>query len=125
MAKQKFIGFSTYGKRQPPYTLTDIELVKQDLLNHFMTRKGERVMRPDYGSITHELLFNPFDDITRQEIIDDTLEIIDSEPRVNYINMDVQETDQGIKLAIQLEFLPSYAVDLLYVNFERNNEEQV
>ncbi len=125
MAKQKFIGFSTYDRRQPPFTLTDVDLIKQDLLNHFLTRKGERVMRPGYGSITHELLFEPFDEITRQQIIDDTIEIVNSEPRVNFIDMDVQETDQGISLAIQLDFLPGYGVDLLYVNFERDNEEQV
>ncbi len=82
-------------------------------------------MRPGYGSITHELLFEPFDEITRQQIIDDTIEIVNSEPRVNFIDMDVQETDQGISLAIQLDFLPGYGVDLLYVNFERDNEEQV
>lgn len=125
MAKQKFIGFSTYNRIRPPFRLTDIELVKQDLLNHFLTKKGERLMRPDYGSITHELLFDPFDEITKQEIIDDSIEIINSEPRVNFVNIDVQETDHGISLAIILEFLPSYTVDRLYVNFDRNNKEQV
>lgn len=125
MAKQKFIGFSTYNRLQPPFTLTDIELVKQDLLNHFMTRRGERLMRPHYGSITHELLFNPFDDFTKQEIIDDSERIVGSEPRVRFIDIDVTETDHGIKLAIELQFLPSYTVDQLYVNFDRNNKEQV
>ena len=123
MAREKFIGFSTYGKLRPPFTLVDIDLVKQDLMNHFMTRKGERLMRPDYGSIAHELLFEPFDDLTRQEIIDDTMDIVTSEPRVRLIDIDVQETDYGIGLAIQLEFLPSYTVDQLFVKFDRNNKE--
>lgn len=82
-------------------------------------------MRPNYGSITHELLFEPFDDITRQQIIDDSLDIVNNEPRVNFIDMQVNETDYGISLAIQLEFLPSYTVDELFVRFNRNNEEQV
>lgn len=125
MAKQKFIGFSTHNRLQPPFTLTDIDLVKQDLLNHFMTRVGERVMRPSYGSVIHELLFNPFDDFTKQEIIDDSERIVSSEPRVRLIDIDVAETDHGIKLAIELQFLPSYTVDQLYVNFDRNNKEQV
>tara|TARA_B100000929_G_scaffold291163_1_gene288563 strand:+ start:11884 stop:12261 length:378 start_codon:yes stop_codon:yes gene_type:complete len=125
MARQRFVGFSTYGKIRPPYTLTDIELVKQDLLNHFLTRKGERPMRPSYGSVTHELLFEPFDDLTRQQIIDDSIEIVNSEPRVNFIDMQVNETDHGISLAIQLEFLPTYTVDELFVRFNRNNEEQI
>jgi phage baseplate assembly protein W len=125
MAKQKFIGFSTYNQLQPPFTLTDIDLVKQDILNHFMTRVGERVMRPGYGSMIHELLFNPFDDFTKQEIIDDSERICSSEPRVKFIDMDVSETDNGIKLAIELQFLPSYTVDQLYVNFDRNNKDQI
>ena len=38
-----FVGFSTTDKFKPPYTVTDYELVKVDLMNHFGTRKGERV----------------------------------------------------------------------------------
>ena len=45
------IGFSTYGKRTPPYTEEGIDLAKQDLQYAFLTRRGERVMRPDFGTI--------------------------------------------------------------------------
>jgi len=50
-----FKGFSTVNKVKAPYTLTDMALVKQDLLNEFNTRKGERVMRPNFGSIIWDL----------------------------------------------------------------------
>ncbi len=52
------IGFSTYGKRTPPYTEEGIELAKQDLLYAFQTRLGERVMRPNFGTIIFDLLFS-------------------------------------------------------------------
>ena len=33
------------------FSITDIELIKQDLFNHFYTRQGERLMNPTYGTI--------------------------------------------------------------------------
>ena len=63
-----FKGFSTVNKVKAPYTLTDMALVKQDLLNEFNTRKGERVMRPNFGSIIWDLLMNPDDSFTTDEI---------------------------------------------------------
>ena len=53
-----FKGFSTVDKIRAPYSLTDIELVKRDLLNEFYTKKGERVMRPNLGCIVHDLLLS-------------------------------------------------------------------
>ena len=42
-----FKGFASpiVGKTQVLY---DVELVKKDLINHFNTKKGERVMDVDY-----------------------------------------------------------------------------
>ena len=54
--KPYFIGFNTIDNPQPPFTLTDINLVKRDILNHLETNLGERVMLPTYGSRIHQLL---------------------------------------------------------------------
>ena len=54
-----FKGFSTVDKNRAPYTLTDTNLIKRDLLNHFYTKKGERVMRPNFGSIIWDMLMEP------------------------------------------------------------------
>ena len=55
----RFIGFSTKNKSAINHTLTGRELVVEDLMNHIMTRKGERVMMPTYGSIIHDMIFEP------------------------------------------------------------------
>ena len=55
----KFKGFNTIGRVKAPYTITDGELIKRDLLNQFYTKLGERVMRPNYGSIIWDLLMDP------------------------------------------------------------------
>ena len=61
MAKTLFKGFSTV---QGPKTrkLHDIELAKQDLKNHFHTKRGERVMKPSFGSMIWQLMFEPWND---------------------------------------------------------------
>ena len=65
-----FRGFSTVDNIRAPYSLYDDDLVKRDLLNEFQTRKGERLMRPDFGSIIHDLLMEPEDTFTETEIED-------------------------------------------------------
>ena len=45
---QVFSGFSTQGREFKDPKLYDIELVKQDLLNHFNIRKGEKLENPDW-----------------------------------------------------------------------------
>ena len=50
-----FGGFAT---NQTSKKVFDVELVKQDLLNHIYTSKGQRVMNPEYGSIIWDLLFD-------------------------------------------------------------------
>jgi len=42
------------------YKLYDIDLVKQDIINHFHIRKGEKLENPDFGTIIWDLLFEPF-----------------------------------------------------------------
>ncbi len=54
-----FRGFSTVDKVKAPFALSDMDLVKRDLLNEFNNRKGERVMRQNFGCIVWELLMNP------------------------------------------------------------------
>jgi phage baseplate assembly protein W len=51
-------GLSTLGQNKK-FRLTDIELVKRDLLNHFQIRKGEKLMNPNFGSIIWNMLFEP------------------------------------------------------------------
>jgi len=119
--KQLFRGFSSYGRINPKTEIVDIELIKRDLLNHFHTIKGERVMRPDFGSIIWDLLFEPFDSDVRDAIVSDAQDIIAQEPRVERQNIEVFEFEHGIRIDIDLLYTPFNAVDTLEVNFDRRN----
>ena len=114
-----FIGFSTDNKKKPPYTLTDLDLVKQDLLNHFQTRKGERVMRPNFGSIIHDILMEPFDDFTKQDVEDECKLIVDNDPRVELIDMNVENTEHLLKVELYLEYNVDQSRDVLEMRLER------
>ena len=118
-----FKGFSTVDKVKSPYTLTDVDLVKRDLLNEFYTRKGERRMRPNFGSIIWDLLMNPEDSFTTDEIRDDIERIIAKEQRVNLIDISVFTLDHSVRAEVELEYVILNSKDTLYLEFTR--EEQV
>lgn len=122
MAKEQYIGFSTVGKKKAPFRLTDIELVKRDLLNTFNTRLGERVMRPTYGTIIFDLLFEPLDDETKALIVEDATRIINNEPRVSLIDLQVHQLGSVLRLDIKLNFTPQNTVDQLYIEYEAKNK---
>lgn len=126
MAKREiYIGFSTVDQLGPPYTLTDIELVKRDLLNTFQTHRGERVMRPHYGTVIYDYLMEPFDEITREAILEDVRRIIDDEPRVELVNLDVNELEQVLRIDIVLNFAPQDVVDVLRIQYDRRNQQEL
>ena len=96
----------------------DIELVKQDLMNQFMTKKGERVMMPEYGSITWYMLFEPLNEANISDIVSDTEDIISSEPRVEYVDSVVTSEENSISLYIQLVYRPTMTPFELQVFFD-------
>lgn len=118
-----FKGFSTVGKVKAPFTLTDVELVKRDLLNEFYTRKGERLMRPEFGSIVWELLMNPEDSFTIDEIREDVERIIAKDQRVELVDISIFTLDHSIRIEVELNYVILNSRDTLFLEF--STEEQV
>lgn len=87
--------------------LFDVDLVKQDLLNHFGTRVGERVARPAFGSIIHDLLFDLFDPRTEGLVIADAQRIFGEDPRVVPldVNVEVDPEQHQIRLTATLQMV--------------------
>ncbi len=118
-----FIGFSTAGRIKPPYTLIDFDLVKVDLLNHFNTRKGERVMLPEFGTIIYDLLMDPLDDMTKDLIREDVIRIIKSDPRVEMVNLIITELEHVILLEVELLYLPNGVTETIAIQFDIELQE--
>ena len=118
----KFKGFSTIDRIRAPYTLSGRDLVKRDLLNTFYTKKGERLMRPNYGSVIWDLLMNPDDTATEKEIRDDVERIIESDPRVELLDTFIIYMDHTIRIEINLKFVLLNDSDTLYLEYTRDIE---
>ena len=69
---------------------TDADAIKQSLRNLVYTRLGERPFQPNIGSTFENLLFEPLDVITANDLSTSLQETIANwEPRVQIIKLDV------------------------------------
>ena len=117
------IGFSTFGKKSPPFSLEGFELAKQDLLYAFMTKRGERVMRPDFGTIIFDLLFEPFDEDLQEAVAEDARRIVSQDPRLELVKLETRELEHTLRLDVVLNYVPLDVVDVLTVEYDRQNAE--
>ena len=112
-----FKGFSTVDKIRAPYTLTDAELVKRDLLNHFYTRIGERIMRPSFGSVIWDYLMEPEDPETQEIIKEDIERIVNSDPRVEYLETNILVLDHTIQAEVKIRYKLLNSEDTLFLEY--------
>jgi phage baseplate assembly protein W len=112
MVAPLYRGFSTVNVKGLDTRLFDVDLVNVDLLNKFNTRLGERVGRPLFGSIIHELLFNLGDPRTEGLVIADAKRIVSEDPRLELL--EVRPTLNLAAGSITLE------IDALLVEFDMN-----
>jgi phage baseplate assembly protein W len=113
-------GFSTVG-RDKKFRLTDFELVKQDLINHFNIRKGEKLMNPDFGTIIWNVLYEPLTEDLKSVIITDIKAIATYDPRVSIDNVIITEYDRGIQIELELRYLQTNQSNLLNLQFDNQS----
>jgi phage baseplate assembly protein W len=119
--KRYFLGFSTIGVEQAGSTaLADVALIRRDLLNHFFTRVGERVMRPEWGCRIWEMLMEPATDMQFAAIREEAIRVCESDPRVGVTNIRVAQLGDGIRVELDLIYKPDQVMDTLAVDFEKN-----
>lgn len=114
-------GFSSISPDSESFSLYDLALIKQDLLNHFHVRKGERLENPEFGTIIWDLLFDPMTDEVKQYIVNDVEEIINYDPRISAKEVYINEYEQGIIIECQLTYLPYYITETMQLRFDQNN----
>lgn len=117
---RKFKGYSTVDKTWGNFKLYDINLAKRDLLNEFYTRKGERLMSPQFGSIVWDLLFDPLTDEVLEAIREDCLRIVNKDPRLNLLNIEISDNEHTIIVSIILKYVPTATETELVAVFNRN-----
>jgi phage baseplate assembly protein W len=113
----KFIGYSTVDIEFGSVTLTDVNLAIRDLYNHFYTRRGERLGEPDFGSIIPLMVFEQLDEISVFEIEQDVRNIINSDPRWEFINLKTEIGQNSVACIVEIRYVPTTQVETLYLNY--------
>lgn len=84
-------GFSTknYAEQGGAFSLYDVALIEEDLLNEIFTLRGERVNEPTFGTRIPLMPFEP-NDLNSSSVIQEDLErVIEGDPRVKLLNIDL------------------------------------
>lgn len=114
-------GFSTLVSKKK-YSLQDYALAKQDLLNYFNIRKGDKLMQPTFGTIIWDMLFEPLDEATRQVISDDIMRIVQYDPRLRVQQVAITEQTVGLQIQISLSYIPGDQTETFNLLFDRNKK---
>jgi phage baseplate assembly protein W len=90
MTNGLYRGYSSHQyQSNKTFALTDIELVKMDLLNHIFTAKGTRVMMPNFGTRIPDLAFEPLDSFTLAILQEDLQAVFAFDPRVQLLGLSI------------------------------------
>jgi phage baseplate assembly protein W len=114
-------GFSTVSSEATSFSLYDLELIKQDLINHFHVRQGERLENPTFGTIIWDMLFEPLTDDLRELIAQNVEEIINYDPRIKADQVIVTQYESGIQIECKLMYLPYYITEAIQLRFDQAN----
>jgi len=118
---QRYKGFSTVNHKTKNFALYDFELIKQDLLNHFYIRQGERLMQPAFGTIIWDLLFEPLTPEIQNLILQNVNQIFNSDPRIQAGNIVITPYDTGLEIKCDLKYLLYNIQESMKLQFDQAN----
>jgi phage baseplate assembly protein W len=118
-------GYNTVDNIFGSTRLTESQLVRRDILNHFNVNQGEAVMRPNFGSIIKSIVFEPLTEETQELIIDEVKRVVQSDPRVQMTDMELQEFKNGIQVAMSLRYINTDLSEQLFIKFDRDTQRAV
>jgi phage baseplate assembly protein W len=123
MVAPLYRGFSTVDINNLDTRLFDANLVKQDILNHFLTRLGDRVARPNFGSIIHDLLFDLSDSRTEGLVYADAERILSQDPRIEPLEIEVTVDHDRYRILVDItmRIVEFDMIDNLRVIFEERS----
>ena len=123
MAVATYKGISTVNNDFGSIKLTDTDLIKRDLLNHFALRKGEKLMNANFGTSIRDLIMDPLTEETKAAVVSEVNDVINAAPRVRAESVTIDEYESGIRIEMVLRYVLSNQVENLAVQFDRGAEE--
>ena len=119
MAIAVYKGFSTVNNNFGSSKLTDTDLIKRDLLNHFAIRKGEKLMNGEFGTSLRDLIMDPLTDETKAIVIQEVNAVIENDPRVRSEGITLDEYENGLQIEMAVRYVIDNQVENLVVRFDR------
>lgn len=114
-------GFSTVSTAAESFALYDLFLIKQDLLNHFHIRLGEKLENPEFGTIIWDVLFDPLTDQLKTMIAKNVETIVNYDPRVRAEQIIVTPYETGIQIECVLVYFPYNIQEAVQFKFDQEN----
>jgi|TARA_R110000772_G_scaffold228405_1_gene339077 phage baseplate assembly protein W len=121
IGEKTYRGFSTVNPDNVGFQLYDLQIVKQDIINHFHIRQGELLSNPNFGTIIWDILYEPLTENIKQIIAENVTTIINYDPRVSVTNIVVDQYESGLQIEATLIFLPYNIVENMQLTFDQNN----
>ena len=119
--KQKaYRGFSTINPENASFQLFDIGLIKQDLINHFQIRQGEKLSDPTFGCIIWDAMYEPLTPVLRDAITRNVTNIVNYDPRVRASGVQVSEFESGLQIECTLTYLDYNISEQLRIQFDKD-----
>ena len=119
MAVAVYKGISTVNNNFGSIKLTDTNLIKRDLLNHFAIRKGEKLMNANFGTSLRDLIMDPLTEETKALIIQEVDAVIKNDPRVRSEGVTIDEYEGGLQIEMILRYVTNNQVENLMIKFDR------
>lgn len=120
VTSKRYRSISTVNPNANSFNLYDISVIKQDIINHFHIRQGEKLMNPKFGTIIWDILFEPLTDDIKNAIIANVTEIINYDPRVRVQKVNVDAFESGIQIEATLTYLPYSISETMRLTFDQN-----
>jgi phage baseplate assembly protein W len=117
----EIIGYSTID-RYKTYTVTDFEIIKQDLSNALNIRQGEMPGRPDVGTIMWSFIYEPQNAQTSQAVINEIQRVVAQDPRIEVADINVFSQENGILVELEIQTIQGQDARLLSVFFDNQTQ---
>ena len=114
-------SISTVNEENDGFRLYDLAVIKQDIINHFHIRQGEKLENPEFGTIIWDILFDPLTESLKQAIVKNVEDIIDYDPRVTADQVIVTEYESGIQIECVLIYLNYSIAETMRLQFDQTN----
>lgn len=114
-------GFNTVGNNSRNFSITDIECIKRDILNHMKIRKGEKLMQPEFGTIIEDALYEPLTSQLKEALVNDINAVFDYDSRIRAERIDIEEYENGLKINVTAVYTPYNVSEQLEFRFNRSS----